>query len=32
VHHHNPLGISPQLLAAAALILLLGLLVAAHIR
>jgi hypothetical protein len=32
VHHHNPLGISPQLLIAASLILLLGLLIAAHIR
>jgi hypothetical protein len=32
VHHHSPLGISPQLMIAAALILLLGLLVAAHLR
>ena len=31
VHHHNPLGISPQLLIAAALILMLGLLIATHI-
>jgi hypothetical protein len=31
VHHHNPLGASPQLLIAVALILLLGLLVAAHV-
>ena len=32
VHHHYPLGISPQLVIAAALVLLLGLLLAAHIR
>jgi hypothetical protein len=31
VHHHGPSGISPQLLIAAALILLLGLLIAAHV-
>ena len=29
--HHNPSGISPQLLIAAALILLLGLLIATHV-
>jgi hypothetical protein len=31
VHHHGPGGLSPQLLIAAALILLLGLLIAAHV-
>ncbi|HEX4834683.1 MAG TPA: hypothetical protein VH478_26720 [Trebonia sp.] len=31
VHHHNPLGMSPQVLIAAALILLLGLVIAAHV-
>jgi hypothetical protein len=31
VHHHGPSGISPQLLIAVALILLLGLLIATHV-
>jgi hypothetical protein len=31
VHHHGPSGLSPQLLIAVALILLLGLLVATHV-
>ena len=31
LHHHGPMSISPQLLIAAALILLLGLLVAMHV-
>jgi hypothetical protein len=31
VHHHGPTGFSPQLLIAIALVLLLGLLVAAHV-
>jgi hypothetical protein len=31
VHHHGPSGISPQLLIAVALILLLGLLIAARV-
>jgi hypothetical protein len=31
VHHHGPAGFSPQLLIAIALVLLLGLLVAAHV-
>jgi len=31
VHHHNQFNLSPQLLIAAALILLLGLLVATHV-
>jgi hypothetical protein len=31
VHRHGPGGLSPQLLIAAALILLLGLLIAAHL-
>jgi hypothetical protein len=31
VHHHNQFGVSPQLLIAAALILLLGLLIATHV-
>ncbi len=31
MHHHGPGGLSPQLLIAAALILLLGLLIATHV-
>jgi hypothetical protein len=31
VHHHGPANISPQLLLAAALLLLLGLLIATHV-
>lgn len=31
VHHHGPAGLTPQLLAALALLLLLGLLLAAHV-
>ncbi len=31
VHHHNQFALSPQLLIAAALILLLGLLIATHV-
>jgi hypothetical protein len=31
LHHHGPAGLSPQLLIAVALILLLGLLIATHV-
>jgi hypothetical protein len=31
VHHHGPVGLTPQLLIAIALILLLGLLIATHV-